>query len=52
MYYGLHYQLKFYEPVDGEIFFNHLNINEISPMDLRKNCGVVMEATEKLSILQ
>ena len=35
--------LKFYEPVDGEIFFNHLNINEISPMDLRKNCGVVMQ---------
>ena len=34
---------KFYEPVDGEIFFNHLNINEISPMDLRKNCGVVMQ---------
>ncbi len=35
--------LKFYEPVDGEIFFNHLNINEISPMDLRQNCGVVMQ---------
>ena len=35
--------LKFYEPVDGEIFFNHLKINEISPMDLRKNCGVVMQ---------
>ena len=35
--------LKFYEPVDGEIFFNHLNINEISPMDLRKNCGIVMQ---------
>jgi ATP-binding cassette subfamily B protein len=35
--------LKFYEPVNGEIFFNHLNINNISPMDLRKNCGVVMQ---------
>lgn len=35
--------LKFYEPVSGEIMFNHLNINEISPMDLRKNCGVVMQ---------
>lgn len=35
--------LKFYEPVKGEIFFNHLDINEISPMDLRKNCGVVMQ---------
>ena len=35
--------LKFYEPVSGEIFFNHLNINDISPLDLRKNCGVVMQ---------
>lgn len=35
--------LKFYEPVSGEINFNHLNINEISPLDLRKNCGVVMQ---------
>ena len=35
--------LKFYEPVNGEINFNHLNINDISPLDLRKNCGVVMQ---------
>ena len=35
--------LKFYEPVSGEINFNHLNINGISPLDLRKNCGVVMQ---------
>lgn len=35
--------LKFYEPVFGEINFNHLNINDISPLDLRKNCGVVMQ---------
>lgn len=35
--------LKFYEPVSGEINFNHLNIDEISPLDLRKNCGVVMQ---------
>lgn len=35
--------LKFYEPVNGEIKFNHLNLNEISPTDLRKNCGVVMQ---------
>ncbi|MPS65503.1 MAG: ABC transporter ATP-binding protein [Chryseobacterium sp.] len=35
--------LKFYEPVSGEITFNHLNINDISPIDLRKNCGVVMQ---------
>ena len=35
--------LKFYEPVSGEINFNNLNINEISPLNLRKNCGVVMQ---------
>lgn len=35
--------LKFYEPVKGEIKFNHLNINEVSPTDLRKNCGVVLQ---------
>ena len=35
--------LKFYAPVNGEIFFNNLNINKISPLDLRKNCGVVMQ---------
>ena len=35
--------LKFYEPVKGEIKFNHLNLSEISPIDLRKNCGVVMQ---------
>ncbi|AZA88345.1 peptidase domain-containing ABC transporter [Chryseobacterium shandongense] len=35
--------LKFYEPVSGEINFNHLNITDISPLDLRKNCGVVMQ---------
>ncbi|RRQ46310.1 peptidase domain-containing ABC transporter [Chryseobacterium sp. SC28] len=35
--------LKFYEPVSGEINFNHLNIKDISPLDLRKNCGVVMQ---------
>ena len=35
--------LKFYEPVKGEIKFNHLNLSEVSPTDLRKNCGVVMQ---------
>ncbi len=35
--------LKFYEPIEGKIKFNHLNINEVSPTDLRKNCGVVMQ---------
>lgn len=35
--------LKFYEPLNGEIKFNHLDIKKISPEDLRKNCGVVMQ---------
>lgn len=35
--------LKFYEPVQGEISFNHLNLQDVSPLDLRKNCGVVMQ---------
>lgn len=35
--------LKFYDPVEGDIYFNHANSKEISPKDLRKNCGVVMQ---------
>lgn len=35
--------LKFYEPVSGGIFYNHLDVTDISPLDLRKNCGVVMQ---------
>lgn len=35
--------LKFYEPTFGDIYFNHANLKEISPKDLRKNCGVVMQ---------
>ncbi|ROI06415.1 peptidase domain-containing ABC transporter [Chryseobacterium sp. G0240] len=35
--------LKFYNPVEGDIYFNHTNLKEISPRDLRKNCGVVMQ---------
>ncbi|MBK1897538.1 peptidase domain-containing ABC transporter [Chryseobacterium paridis] len=35
--------LKFYDPAEGDIFFNHANAKEISPKDLRKNCGVVMQ---------
>lgn len=35
--------LKFYDPTKGEIYFNHLNIKDISPQDLRKNAGVVMQ---------
>lgn len=35
--------LKFYEPTQGNIFFNENNINDLSPKNLRKNCGVVMQ---------
>lgn len=35
--------LKFYEPTSGDIYFNHSNLKEISPKNLRKNCGVVMQ---------
>ncbi|MGB3342803.1 MAG: peptidase domain-containing ABC transporter [Aequorivita sp.] len=35
--------LKFYEPVLGDIYFNHLNIKDISPLSLRKHCGTVMQ---------
>lgn len=35
--------LKFYEPTEGELFFNSENINNISPKSLRENCGVVMQ---------
>lgn len=35
--------LKFYGPTKGEIYFNHANLEEISPKDLRSHCGVVMQ---------
>ena len=35
--------LKFYDPTQGELFFNSENINNISPKSLRENCGVVMQ---------
>jgi ATP-binding cassette subfamily B protein len=35
--------LKFYAPTQGEIYFNHSNLKDISPKDLRINCGVVMQ---------
>ena len=35
--------LKFYEPTHGELFFNSENVNNISPKNLRENCGVVMQ---------
>jgi ATP-binding cassette subfamily B protein len=35
--------LKFYEPTSGAVFFDHLPLSSISPLDLRENCGVVMQ---------
>lgn len=35
--------LKFYEPTKGKIKINGLDIENISPIELRKNCGVVMQ---------
>ena len=35
--------LKFYEPTQGNILINNININDISPTSLRKTCGVVMQ---------
>ncbi|MDR1402326.1 MAG: peptidase domain-containing ABC transporter [Tannerellaceae bacterium] len=35
--------LKFYEPAQGEIFFNQYNIKNLSPKSLRENAGVVMQ---------
>ncbi|MBB3188337.1 peptidase domain-containing ABC transporter [Microbacter margulisiae] len=35
--------LKFYESVQGDIFYNEYNINELSAKSLRENVGVVMQ---------
>lgn len=35
--------LRFYEPIEGEIFYNHDNILIISPKSIRENTGVVMQ---------
>jgi len=35
--------LSFYEPTQGEIFYNKDNLRTISPNNLRENCGVVMQ---------
>ncbi len=35
--------LKFYEPTSGNIFYNNVNIEDISAKDIRKSCGVVMQ---------
>ncbi|OJJ18081.1 ABC transporter ATP-binding protein [marine bacterium AO1-C] len=35
--------LRFYEPTEGEIFYNYDPIQALSPKSIRKNCGVVMQ---------
>lgn len=35
--------LRFYNPINGEILYNHNNILELSPKSIRKNTGVVMQ---------
>ncbi|CAA7392477.1 peptidase domain-containing ABC transporter [Chryseobacterium fistulae] len=35
--------LKFYEPSEGEIFYNSMQISRLSAKSLRENCGVVMQ---------
>ena len=35
--------LKFYQPSQGAIYYNGKNLNNISPKNLRENCGVVMQ---------
>jgi len=35
--------LKFYEPQQGHIFYDHIKMNELSARSIRENCGVVMQ---------
>lgn len=35
--------LRFYPPTIGDIYYNHENIIDISPKNIRENCGVVMQ---------
>ncbi|QNK61476.1 peptidase domain-containing ABC transporter [Pedobacter sp. PAMC26386] len=35
--------LRFYEPTCGSIFYNQDNILDLSPKNIRENCGVVMQ---------
>ena len=35
--------LRFYEPSEGEIFYNYDQIQALSPRSIRENCGVVMQ---------
>ena len=35
--------LRFYDPIKGEIYYNHDNILNLSPKSIRENTGVVMQ---------
>lgn len=35
--------LRFYDPIKGEIYYNHDNILALSPKSIRENSGVVMQ---------
>ncbi|MGG5506586.1 MULTISPECIES: peptidase domain-containing ABC transporter [unclassified Myroides] len=35
--------LKFYEPTQGNIYYNEENLSKLSPRSIRENCGVVMQ---------
>ncbi|CAA0204878.1 peptidase domain-containing ABC transporter [Tenacibaculum maritimum] len=35
--------LRFYDPIQGSIYYNYDNILTLSPKSIRKNCGVVMQ---------
>ena len=35
--------LRFYAPTDGHIFYNNDDLNDLSPKNVRSNCGVVMQ---------
>ncbi|MDR3137959.1 MAG: peptidase domain-containing ABC transporter, partial [Tannerellaceae bacterium] len=35
--------LKFYPPVQGEILYDNINVNDLSAESLRKNVGIVMQ---------
>ncbi len=35
--------LRFYDPTQGKIYFDHNSILDLSPKSIRENCGVVMQ---------
>ncbi len=35
--------LRFYNPTQGKIYYDHNNILDLSPKSIRENCGVVMQ---------